>query len=342
MLPLLAVVAFSISLLGVTGVAGAVPGAPPSGKILLGVAGGAATPPQFKQVTGRRHHIHGVFLGWGQGYTWGKRFPEWMAGAKSGNYRLMIHIDTRKGSSQVQTPGSIAGGGGDRYLIAMSKAANSSGQVTYIRPMAEMNGHWNVYSAFNSNGTRRNAAHSTANYKKAFKRITLIMRGGDVANINRRLSTAGMRRLNTGATTLPQSGKVAVVWNPQGEGSPNVRGNQPNDYYPGGAFVDYVANDIYAQNRRAHWVAHNRLYNKYPGKPFMIAEWAPWGIDDPAFVEAMFRWAASHGRTKAIVYFNGSAATTFRLGNKPRSLAKYKSFSGQSRYRCDTCNHSTG
>ena len=36
-----------------------------------------------------------------------------------------------------------------------------------------------------------------------------------------------------------------MLWNPQGQGSPNVPGNQPRDFWPGGEYVDYVGNDLY-------------------------------------------------------------------------------------------------
>jgi hypothetical protein len=317
---------------------GDVPGMPPRGKVLLGVGGASATPRQFEQVTGRRHHIHLTFLGWGQGDSWGSSFESWLGQAEEGDYRVMFHLGTRRGGgAEVISPGAIARGAGDDYLVAMSRALNESGQVAYVRPMAEMNGHWNPYSAFNANGSRRDANHSTAAYKGAFRRITIIMRGGSVADIDRRLAAAGLSDVGADED-LPASGNVAVVWNPQGEGSPNVRGNQPDDYYPGRGYVDYVANDLYAQGGRAHWRGQDALYRAYPQHPFMMAEWAPWGSDDPAFVDAMFRWTRSHRRTAALIYFNGSGPATFRLSTKSRSKARYRAHVGGSDvFRCDMC-----
>jgi len=57
---------------------------------------------------------------------------------------------------------------GDAWLIALNQAAAASGIVTYIRLMPEMDGHWNPYSAFNSDGSRRDGTHSTAAFRRAW------------------------------------------------------------------------------------------------------------------------------------------------------------------------------
>ena len=45
---------------------------------------------------------------------------------------------------------------------------------------------------------------------------------------------------------LPQP-RVAMMWVPQSFGSPNIAGNQPADYWPGGRYVDWVGIDIYSK-----------------------------------------------------------------------------------------------
>lgn len=319
-----------------TGVAGAATNPaflPPSGKVFLGVEG-YTTPQQFQALTGARHSLSMRSLSWGQGVDYGKRYSDWLAESGSGDYRMMFHLTTTKRKREIISPGAIAAGRGDAYLIAVSRELNDSGQVVYVRPMAEMNGHWNVWSAFNENGTRRNAAHSTRAFRNAFRRITLIMRGGSVTTINARLRASGMPTLRSSASALPASGLVAMVFNPQGEGKPNVRGNQPRDYYPGDAYTDFVGNDLYSIRFNANFKAHERLYNAFPRKPFMVVEWAPWNTDDPAFVDRMFAWVASHPRTKALMYFDGNSSNLFRLRIKPRSLARYRAHARKARFRC--------
>lgn len=317
------------------------PGMPPKGKVLLGVGGHALEPRQFNAQTGGLHDIHLITVPWNEQRTWTEALGNQLPAAEQYGHRLMLHI----GPNHVHTgregrsPGAVARGLADRYFLDMGRVINESGQFIYLRPPAEMNGHWSFWAAFNRNGTRRDADHSTRNYRRAFIRIALIGRGGSVAKINAALKANGMPPLKTSLTQLPSSGRISLVFNPQGRGAPDVRGNQPWDYYPGRAYVDYVANDLYAQSGRANWTANEALYRRYArAHPFMMAEYAPWGYDDPAFMKKMFRWVATHPRTVALMYFNGTSGSTFRLSSKPRSLAAYRAMARQSRYRCPRLN----
>jgi hypothetical protein len=66
----------------------------------------------------------------------------------------------------------------------------------------------------------------------------------------------------------------------------------------------------------------------------MMAEYAPWGYDDPAFMRKMFAWVAGHRRVVGMLYFNGTSGSTFRLADKRRSLAAYRVMARQARFRC--------
>ncbi|MCW2972877.1 MAG: Beta-mannanase-like [Thermoleophilia bacterium] len=320
--------------------AGAVapPGIPPAGKVMLGVAGSEAGPPQFNRLTGATHELHLVSINWNESreggwhYAIDSRFRD----AKRGNYRLMIHVAPNKDNQlEGRSPGAVARGAADRYLLDLGAVVNERDEYVYIRPPAEMNGHWSVWAAYNKNGTQRNADHSTTNYRKAFIRMALIVRGGSVATINRALRANGMPALATSKAELPASGKVALVFNPQGRGAPDVAGNMPAAYYPGKAYVDYVANDVYEQGGKANWAAHEALYQRYAkAHPFIVAEFAPWGYDGASFVKKMFAWTAAHPRTVGLIYYNGSGSSIFRLAGKPRSVAAYKAAARAPRYRC--------
>jgi hypothetical protein len=164
------------------------------------------------------------------------------------------------------------------------------------------------------------------------------MRGGSAADLDSSLRQAGLPRLKVNLPSIPSvdgssaepginaSGLVKLLWNPQGEGSPNVGGNHPRDYWPGPGYVDYVGDDLYEIGGRASWSLMDDLYKTYR-KPFVIAEWAPWGYDSPSFVQRMFDWVRSHPRTIGLIYFDrgwSHGGYTFALKTKPRSLAVYR------------------
>jgi hypothetical protein len=61
-----------------------------------------------------------------------------------------------------------------------------------------------------------------------------------------------------------------------------------------------------------------------PGKPYAIAEWGLWGIDDPPFVEHMATFVRTHRRTEILAYYSGRPGSPWDLASKPRSRAAYR------------------
>jgi len=137
-----------------------------------------------------------------------------------------------------------------------------------------MNGHWNKYCAYNANGSRRDSAHSQAAFRDAFRRIYVILRGGDQAEMNETLRSYGMPGVGR---SLPANPQIRVIWNPQSFGSPNVPGNMPRAYWPGSRFVDIVGNDLYRMPGGATWTANARFFREHPDKPYAFPEWGLWG-----------------------------------------------------------------
>jgi hypothetical protein len=265
---------------------------------------------RFESVTGQHSQVGLVIVGWNQttfDQIWPTLGPVPMLGFDTGANTI--------------TPRAIARGMGDGFLLAMSASARALGRTVYIRPMAEMNGHWNAASAYNQDGSLRSTPHSTASFRQAFARIYLIMHGG--RKVNSTLKRLGLAPV---AVSIPPDPHVIVVWNPQGFGSPDVPGNSAQAYYPGNRFVDMVGDDLYDIRGKAEWAAADALYKAHPTKPFAFPEWGLWGIDDPAFVEHMATFVKTHRRTKVIVYYNAKAGSIFDLQSKPASLAAYKRY----------------
>jgi hypothetical protein len=288
--------------------------------VLLGVVGDKS---RFRSQTGQVSDIRMRFTTWnthlGRPAGMDRLFTE-----NTPIPMLTLHTKNQDGREAI-TPRAIARGVGDRYLVEISEAATRFGREAYIRPLAEMNGHWNFYCAYNSNGTYRGAAHSTRNFRRAFRRIYFIMKGGTNADINARLANIGLPALRV-SRDIPENTLVRVVWNPQGFGSPNLAKNSANSYYPGDQYVDVVANDLYDIRFKAEWDANLALFRSHPSKPYAIGEWGLWGIDDPAFVRHMASFVSGHPRVEAIVYYKSLRGSLFDLGSKPKSLAAYKRY----------------
>jgi len=283
----------------------------------LGILGNTQ---RFEQLTGQTSAVHHVIVGWGQGQTWGSNFTSLFA---SLGVTPMVGFSTAQGSREMITPLQLANGAGDSYLIALNNAISIWGKPLYIRPMGEMNGHWNPYCAYTAGGKFKGASHSTAAFRKAFARIYVILHGGTADEMNAKLRRLGMAPVDRDLPGNP-SPQLQVVWNPQGYGSPNVPGNSAQAYYPGDAYVDVVGDDLYDIRFKAEWPAAEKLYKAHPSKPFAFPEWGLWAIDDPSFVRAMAKWIKTHRRTELVSYFKSSPGAIWDLASKPKSLAAYR------------------
>jgi hypothetical protein len=283
-------------------------GTPDVARTQLGVLG---DPQRFAGLTGQRSTIRHGFIGWHQPRTISKLLR---------NLGPLPMIAVKTGG--IVTPLGIAQGRGDSFLLELNRSLAEFGALAYVRPMPEMNGHWNEYSAFERNGASRGRQYSTVAFRKAFARIALIARGGPASVLN-----AKFRRLGQPGVPgdLPET-KARLVWNPQGYGAPDIRANSANAYYPGDAYVDVVANDLYDQNFKAEWAANDALWASHRNKPYGIAEWGLWGIDDPAFVRRMAAFVKSHGGIEFLVYFDSRRGSIWDLASKPRSRAAYRRY----------------
>ena len=91
--------------LALVGGASAAQGEPDAvNKPLLGIAGQAD---RFESQTGQDSQVRHIFLGWGQGSSWGSPFAQLLAGLKP---IPMIHIGTDRGRARIEaiTPAGIA------------------------------------------------------------------------------------------------------------------------------------------------------------------------------------------------------------------------------------------
>lgn len=285
--------------------------------IHLGLYGDARP---FASVSGQEPEVNHVFVNFRQGRK--------LAGiiAKAGPVPMVALLPSMY-HRVTATPEGIAKGKNDRFLFKLNGIiAAYTGELFYLRPLPEMNGHWNTNCAYNADGSLRPSYNSTAWSRKALARIAVITRGGTADDINAKLARLGLPQIHRGdlPVTTP---KLQIVWNPQGFGSPDVPGNSANAYYPGDAYVDIVADDLYdIPGHGATWAAAEKLYDSHKSKPFGFGEWGLWGIDDPAFVRQMGKFTRTHRRVVLLAWFNGRPGSIFDLHSKPSSATAYRKY----------------
>lgn len=295
---------------------------PPGGRVYAGLTGGTSVIP-FERMVRKHPPVFEVFM------TWNTRTSWLSPPLHAFRSRLGLHISTSRGYGQggVISPQAIAQGQSDWFLLNLGRNLARSGRVVYIRLMGEPNGYWNAYAAFNADGSGRGPQNSPAWYVQAWRRSVLILRGGRVRTIDRRLRRLGLppihgrlRRTRSGRLKLLPQPKVTFLWVPQDAGSPDIAANAPAAFFPGYAYVDWVGTDFYASY--PNFGLLNSFYSEFPLRPFVISEWALYGGDDPQFVHALFGWVHSHRRVRMLNYYQGFVPSSpANLAHFPASQA---------------------
>jgi hypothetical protein len=290
------------------------------------IAGGAGNPARFQQLTGEKPVVVETFLAWGQGQTFGAPFSALFPTLAP---IPMIHLGTNgRTGNEAMTPGVIARGGGDGYLIALNQAISAWGKGIYVFPMAEMNNPGSLWAGYSLDGSPRNAAHSPASYRKAFARIYLILHGGPVAQVNAKLRALGLPAVKGGALAANPFPRLRIVWTPLAGSRPNVPGNAPAMYYPGPAYVDVEGADIYDETvpDGAPWSELEALYRTAVShhKPYALSEWGLIRVDDPTFVKHMCTFLTTHRATELQVFYTGRPGSVLDLSKKPKSKAVFR------------------
>jgi hypothetical protein len=253
--------------------------------------------------------------------TWGSDFPESIERWQAARARPMLHVTTadNQDGHELISPRGIATGGGDGYLIRLNKLFWAKKMRAYIRPLGEPNRCLNVYASYDCAGKLRDAAHKPRWYKRAFRRIYVVVHGGGKRRqINHRLRRAGLPPLRSSLGGLPRA-PVEVIWSPLPAGSPTKPKNRPRHFYPGRRWVDWAGTDFYSDNQ--DWKGLTGLYNRFSGKPFAITEWSVSTGDDSGFVRKLLAWVKHRRRARMLVYYQDfGSSSSFRIQNWPASL----------------------
>jgi hypothetical protein len=321
------------------------------GKVFVGVTGGR-TAGGYAHAAGKPPAVFQFFVAWGDQFRYAYR-RAWDARAA-----LMVHLSTYNGPGTRQriTPRDIALGRGDAYLLTLRRDFAAYRRPVYLRLFGEMNNAANPYSAYNHDGSARDAAHARSWFRQAWRRVYLVVKGGRVATIDARLQALGMPRLShlptrrhagfaepgshggvarlrpAAVTWLPRP-QVALQWTPMTAGSPNIPANRPGAYWPGGAYVDWVGTDFYSSFPNFRGLDRFYATRRYAAKPFAFGEWAMWGHDDADFVRRFFAWVARHPRVRMLAYNQGNHPTSpFRLYRYPMAARALRTALRSPRY----------
>lgn len=208
----------------------------------------------------------------------------------------------------------IEQGSDDAFINGWAKAAAAWGGTIYLRYMHEMNGDWYPWGVYNGHN-----GNTPSDFVNAWKHTHDLF-------------------VAAGATN------VKWVW------SPNVRygSNYPfASLYPGSAYVDWVAMDGYNWGGQVAghpgWQSMASIFlNTYNqllpyGKPIMIAETASaeGGGDKAAWIQNSYfsDIPTKMPRIRAVIWFNQSAETDFRINSSAASLAAFQQMAASNSWK---------
>jgi hypothetical protein len=293
---------------------------PPGEQVYWGGQGGysQAHIRDFAQQSGKHPAVFNYFISWRameSSFHW---LSFRLADARAQETAAMLSVAPEDTGL---SPRDLARGKGDAFLVGLNRLLAAHGEVTYLRPLSEMNNANNSYAPYDQSGRSRGPANAVGQLKNAWRRIALITRGGEVAAIDAQLRRLHMPPVRTAAGELPRSA-VALMWVPLSYGNPEIAKNHPGNFWPGGRYVDWVGTTWYSPYKAT--AAMRSFYNGRPwrAKPFAFAEWGVWGRDDPGFVHQFFGFLKAHPRVRMAVYYQSALLKPeFRLSTHPRSRA---------------------
>lgn len=291
---------------------------PPPGKVFhSGLGGyGPGAVGDFTHQSGKHPAVYQYFVSW-KSDTRDLNFIRGLLAnnARAGS-RTALAVST---NGTGLSPAAIARGDGDRFLVGLNRILSEHGQPTYLRLLSEMNNASNAYSAYDSNGRSRGEAYSTRQFKRAWRRAVLVLRGGDVLVLDARLARLGMPRVETQGTMLPQPA-VSFQWVPLSYGNPEIARNHPRHWWPGSDYVDWVGTTWYSPFLTVKAFKSFYSYRLWRAKPFVFGEYGVWGAESPRFISLFFSFVNTHRRVRMVSYYqSGLLKPQFRLSSHPRS-----------------------
>jgi hypothetical protein len=275
----------------------------------------------FEMQSGKHPAVFNYFISWNASESSFHWLSFRLADARAQHSAAMLSISPE---STGLSPRDLARGRGDDFLIGLNQLIAEHGEVTFVRPLSEMNNANNPYAPYNLNGSSRGPANSVRQFVRAWRRIVLILRGGPLAILNRRLRRLAMPPARTKLLTLPRP-PVALMWVPLSFGNPEIPKNHPRHFWPGARYVDWVGTTWYSQYKATSAMIRFYRYFLWRRKPFAFTEWGIWGRDDPAFVRQFFNFLKFHRRVLMAVYYQSALLKPeFRLSTHPLSRAELR------------------
>ncbi len=251
----------------------------------------------FETAIGRRLDVDHHY------YAWGTTF--WPSPGIEGDDVANGRVPLISLGGQAAFPGldAINDGSQDAFLRLAARRVARFGWPLFFRPLWEMNGDWSTWDG--THNSDRGQRNGPAKYVRAWRRMHDIF-------------------AQEGATN------TVWVWSPNCRDRPRADWNHWSRYYPGDAYVDWVACDGYNRGTAqptSSWRSFSALYGDYKHKPFMVAETGACeeGGDKSQWIDDVKgRLRSEFSNVKAFVWFDAQKLCDWRVSSSSRSFAAFR------------------
>ena len=227
-------------------------------------------------------------------------------------------------SSQYSFPlDAIIYGDYDNFIKGYADQVKSWGNPLFIRLGHEFNGDWYTYGGANNGDGTTNGfgdpakADGPERFIAAYKHVHDIFKQEDVTN-------------------------VTWIWCPNNVSSPAASWNEPEEYYPGDEYVDWIGFDGYNFGNSQTWSGWTEFWNIYRplyatfenyGKPIMIGEFASveGGGNKADWITKAYTLYLKYSfpKIKAVTWFHvrkieGTVDTDWRINSSDKALTAYQ------------------
>ncbi|HYW25299.1 MAG TPA: glycosyl hydrolase [Terriglobales bacterium] len=239
---------------------------------------------KFTSDVGRQPAIVSMYQQWAGEPSFPTTFARWLA--DRGTVPLVAWEPWQPGGvvQPAYRLSVIAAGGLDSYVRRYADQVRAYAGPLFLETLHEMNGNWYPWGGTVNGNT-------PADYVAAWRHLHDVFR-------------------QEGATN------VTWTWTPNGETVPDTAANQPERYWPGAQYVDWVGVDSYNWGASAHtqWRTFAEMFDANVtalstfGKPIILAETASVerGGDKAAWITALFQTltGADRDAVSGVIWFD--------------------------------------
>jgi len=218
---------------------------------------------------------------------------------------------------------AIIYGSYDSYINSYAVLVKNWGKPLFIRLGHEFNGDWYTYGGANNGGGTTNGFGDSTKADGPERFITAYKRVHDIFN------TVGVSN-------------VTWIWCPNNGSAPDESWNEPEDYYPGDEYVDWIGFDGYNFGNSQTWSGwiefweiYRPLYATFENynKPMMIGEFASveGGGNKADWITKAYTLYLKYSfpKIKAVTWFHvrkfeGTVDTDWRINSSGSALTAYQ------------------